>query len=91
MFPPRGRRLAGRRAVTIRVRQLGLNRPLNSRNGVLKYIIIAIGWGLSSVDHDSSAPRILEKSWVNPNLRRLDVLAAREAWPKRDSVTVRSY
>ena len=34
MFPPRGRRLAGRRAVTIRARQLGLYRPLNSRNGV---------------------------------------------------------
>ena len=29
-----------------------------------------LGSGLSSVDHDSSAPRILEKSWVNPNLRR---------------------
>ena len=69
MFPPRGRRLAGRRAVTIRARQLGLNRPLNSRNGVNNAKLYHHRERPGPVEY---RPRLLrtEKSWVNPNLRR---------------------
>ena len=67
MFPPRGR-LAGRRVVTIRARQLGLNRPLNSRNDV-KNVLYHHRERPGPVEY---RPRLLrtEKSWVNPNLRR---------------------